>query len=267
MLIMSSELEKLLEAGREHGAVSGGPITKILIETAYKGYAPGSTDFWQYCKVFHTPEDGARVAEELNARIRKDGGTFDASFGFKITLNKDVLTRDTPYANHLYEFISDYKKADFALVLDAINDNNLPVNKEFWGRFQWRTSPWSEAKGDAGKTDTDQNGEAAFPTIRLPVEKFDSEQEARAAAASSGVSTTGVSSSQWSETAMRAYPAGNLPEEEILKFFEDAKKGIPFTGNAENFPLPVPNNELTCMKYIADIYNIEASDIEKMIPF
>lgn len=262
----SDFLKKMLEEGEKH---SSKPVYKTIgrinISFAYNCFVKdrGRTDF---LKLFKDNSDAKRVAAEVTARAIEAGGKMEAVLGFYYRIPKEYLLGfEAEYDKT--RFVSRFgEEEDFMAIYDAINELDLPLNEDFWCACKSIESLSAVAKGEDGKY-TNQKGKDVYPTFLVPVEKFINEQAAREVVGGSGLVSTSNVNSKWSETAIKAYPEGNLPEEEILKWFEAAKEGIPFNNNAENFSLPVPSNELTCKKYIAEIYSIETVDIDQMIPF
>ncbi len=272
-IIMSNSdfLNRMRKAGEKYSGSGGaGIVGRILIEFGLHRYVTGH-EFWSFWKPVIEENEMDIIAGELKARMQEAGNTDEPSFGVKITIKKDILSRTEPYKADLQEFIPAWQKDSFDLIYDAIEKSDLPVNEIFYGRIQYKANPFFVKKGEDGKTETDQHGVPRYPSIRLPVEKFSNEQTAKDAAggSSSSVSTT----SQWSEKAFKAYNLkGDMSSLEsstaqILKCLKDAGEGIAFNNDAETYELPVPPTPPNLKKYIADIYNIESSDIDLMIPF
>lgn len=185
--------EQAEEAGYSGGG--GGTVAKILIELGLHRYVKDH-DFWSFFKPLGDGDNEMnRVGEELSARLQKAGCNDNPVFGIKITIKKDVIGRDA-FKKDLEEFIPSWQEDAFGLIFDAVETLDLPFNEIFYGRFQYKSNPFHVKKGEAGKTEVDQNGKARFPSIRLPIEKFVNETEARAAV--SGSSSTNVAS-QWSD--------------------------------------------------------------------
>ena len=73
---------------------------------------------------------------------------------------------------------------------------------------------------------------------------------------------------KWSAKAIENYGpdmSGFLSNtDDIAEWLCKAKQGIPFNNDAVNFPLPVLSTFFDLKKYIADIYDIETSDIDQI---
>jgi len=197
VVFMSSKdfLKRMKEQAEEAGysGGGGGTVAKILIELGLHRYVTGH-DFWAFFKPLGDGDNEMiRVGEELSARLQAAGCSDKPQLGLKITIFKDALGRD-PFKTDLQEFIPDWQDG-FELVTDAIETLDLPFGKVFYGRFQYKSNPHFVKKGDAGKTEIDQNGKSRFPSIRLPIEKFTSEAEAQAAVGNSSANFA----SQWSD--------------------------------------------------------------------
>jgi hypothetical protein len=264
---MSSKdfLDRIRKAGEKYSGSGGaGIIGRVIIETGLHRYVAGH-EFWSFWKPVLDDKEMDVIGSELSARLQQAGCSDEPVFGIKITVKADVLGRDEPYKSDLQEFVPAWQGDAFELVCDAIEKGDLPIGEIFYGLVQYKANPFHVKKGEAGKTETDQNGKARFPSIRIPVEKFANEAAARAAASASGEQAT--TNSKWSETAQATYE-GNMASledtaDELLKYLELLKKGTPFPG----YDLPQPLTPVSAKKQIAEIYGIETTDIDLLIPF
>ncbi len=260
-------LKKMKEAGKENDSSSEGFVGKMTISFGFSGYVVGSK-FGDYIRTYSDPNNATAVADKLNAELKRLSA-FPAKFGLLTVINKDLVGKS--YDNDLIDFITEYKQEDYNLLIAAVTKLNLPIDQEFWCRFQYQESPWSKAKGEEGKkvrTNKEGEEEKVYPLIRVPVEVFANEEAARAV----------VGDSRWSDTAKANYfdtnDINNLSGE-ILEWLEMAKEGTAYNNDAENFPLPVPpmppvpkniKQHIDNVKqYIATIYQIESSDIDQLI--
>lgn len=268
----SSEfLKNLVEAGKALSGGGGGIVSRVKVEFGFHQYVSGH-DYWSFFKPVESQEAMADVKAELVGRLQKAGCGDTPNFGVKVTIDKNVLSRDKPYKTDLQKFIPTWQEDAFQLIYDAIESADLPIGKWFYGRVEYKANPYNVKQGEAGKTDEDQNGKPCFPTIRVPTEKFADETAAKAAVTNKG-SGSSVSSdnSQWSQTAIESYGPDmsglEKQTDEILKWLDEAKKGNAFNNDADNFPLPTPPTPPNLKKYIAEIYAIESSDVDLLIPF
>lgn len=243
----------------------GGTVAKILLETGLHRYV-ANHEFWSFWKPISDDAEMVVIGEELKARLQEAGSTDNPIFGIKITIKKDALGRD-PFKADLQEFIPEWQTDGFELICDAIEKLDLPIGEMFYGRFQYKANPFAVKKGEAGKTETDQNGKARYPSIRVPIEKFANEAAAKEAA---GSSSSGASvDSKWSDVARKNYPDLSVLaglEGEILDWYKKAKEGTPYYNDAATYG-EVPKAPPLIKKYIADIYTISPADIDQMIPF
>jgi hypothetical protein len=262
-------LNKMKKAGEKFSGGGGqGIIGRAKIEFGLHRYVTGH-DFWAFFKPTVSESEIDSVGKELQGRLREAGCNDEPAFGIKITIDKNILSRDEPYKADLQEFIPAWQKDGFDLVCDFIDKGSLPMNEFFYGRIQYKANPFSVKQGEAGKTETDQNGVARYPSIRIPVEKFANEAAARAAIGGTS-NNQAASDSQWSDTARANYPDISSIDglaNEILAWLEKAKNGIAFNNDTESYPLPNPATPPRLKRYIADIYDVEASDIDLLVPF
>jgi hypothetical protein len=270
---MSSKdfLDRMRKKADDSGYSGGGGagiVGRMMIEVGLHRYVAGH-DFWSFWKPIPDIEEMDVIGQELSARLQEAGSTDVPVFGLKITIKANVMGRDEPYKADLQEFIPEWQADSFELIADSIEKNNLPIGEIFYGRAQYKANPFFVKKGEEGKTETDQNGKARYPSIRLPVEKFANEAAAKAAAGGSGSSAN--TNSQWSEKARATYPDLSVLEgfaNEINEWLKKATQGIAYVNNAESYPLPeVPITPPKAKKYIADIYDCEPADIDMLIPF
>lgn len=270
MPIASREfLNKMREEGKKHSGGGGaGIVGRVLIEFGLHRYVSGH-DFWSFWKPTPDPDDVEDVKQELSGRLQQAGCGDSPNFGLKITIRKDVLGKDEPYKDDLKEFVPDWQEDSFGLVCDAMEQGNLLVHEEFFGRVEYKANPYFVKQGEAGKKDKDQNGNPRYPSVRVPVERFADEAAARAAVGG-GSSSNG--NTQWSAKAMEAFANDEAAIEgsatEAYTWYKKAlEEKVPYNNDAANFPLPSPPTPPNIKKYIATIYSLEAADLDQVIPF
>lgn len=280
---MREFLDQMREEGRKlsGGSTSLGMVGKVLVQLGFHQYIKGQNqDFWYYWAAVTTFDEMEAKAAEVNGKLRQDGASDNARFGVRVTVFKDVLSSDQPYKKDISEFTAEWQTESFNLVSESIIENDLPLGEVFWGQVKPKANPFHVAKGEAGKTDKDQNGNPRYPAIRVPVKKFANEAEARAFVEANGAKSSD-NLPPFSDTAKANYPdLQSLVScaEEIHLHLSKAQKGEAFMGDTENYPLPkhpVKPDELPpplplLKKYIAGIYSIEASDIDLLhveVPF
>lgn len=257
---MSSKdfLGKMREQAKEGGYVGGGDtVAKILIEAGLHRYVVNH-DFWSFWKPLGDGDNEMkRVGEELKARLQEVGCNNSPVFGIKITVFKEVFGRD-PFKADLQEFIPEWQADTIDMISDALDTLGISIGKSFFGRFQYKSNPFHVKKGDTGKTETDKDGKACFPSIRLPVEKFANEAAARAAVGGSSAN----SDSKWSDTARATFQDNMKSLEDSIQEIANWYRGV-FKGEAmQGYPLPSPLTPVTVKKQIANAYGIETSDID-----
>lgn len=269
MPIASKEfLARIREIGKEFsGGGGGGVVSRMIIETGYHRYVDGH-DFWSFWKPCNpeNKEDCERIAAELNNRLREAGSSDSVSFGFKVTIKKDVLGRDA-WAGNKQEFAPEWQD-HYNLIEAALEEaGNIPVNEEFWGRAEFKADPYALSKGEDGKK-KGKDGVKRFPSVSVPVQVYANETEARAAAGGGSSSSGPANNSHWSDKALASYADTSGPSEmvvkEILDHLENAKKSIPIH---DSMPLPTPATPPKIKQYIADAYDVEVADLDQMIPF
>lgn len=273
-----SNMREFLDQMREEGqkATGGGGnlgiVGKVLVQFGVHHFVAGH-DFWEFWLKTKTHDEIPIRTAELAEKLKEVGITDSPNFGLRVTVFKDVLSRESPYKDNLVEFTEVWRKETYKVIEDSVFENGLPVGEVFWGQVQYRANPFHVAKGEAGKTDKDQQGNPRFPSIRVPVRKFANEAEARAFVQASGAKGSGNSLPPFSETAKANYPdLQSLVScaEEIHLHLSKAQKGEAFMDDAENYPLPTPPTPPNLKKYIANIYSIEATDIDLLrvdVPF
>ncbi|MHC4752871.1 MAG: hypothetical protein ACYTFW_23750 [Planctomycetota bacterium] len=266
---MSSKdfLDRMRKAGEKYsGGGGGGVIGRIKVEFGLHRYVAGH-DFWSFWKPAADEAELVSVNEELVGRLQKAGCSDNPAFGVKVTIDKNVLGRDEPYKANLQEFIPAWQEDSFEMIMNYLEEANLPTSEWFWGRVQYKANPHFVKQGEAGKKETDQNGNPRFPSVRVPVEKFADEAAARASVTASDSSNVTSDDSKWSDLARKTFD-GNMSaleksEEEILAWVKNISEGKAMTG----YELPSPLTPVTAKKQVAEIYGIETSDIDLMMPF
>lgn len=271
---MSSKdfLDRMRKAGEKYsGGTGAGIIGRVLIETGLHRYVTGH-EFWSFWKPVLDEKEIDTIGSELSKRLQEAGCTDEPTFGIKITIKADVLSKTEPYKADLQEFIPAWQEDAFNLICDAIEKANLPVGEIFFGQVQYKANPFHVKKGNAGKTEIDQNGKARFPSIRLPVEKFANEAEARAAAGgSSGASASASTSSQWSDTLRSNYPDLATFDLNIANIQVGWDKIVENELPWKDAPaLPQPSTTPNLKRYLAGLFDCASEDIDiviNMTPF
>lgn len=262
-------LDSMLKAGEKWtGGGGSGVIGRIKIEIGLHRYVAGH-DFWSFWKAAADAADLDRVGEELTGRLRQAGCSDAPMLGIKVTIAKDVLSRDEPYKADLQEFIPNWQKDAFELLANHIHEASLPFGEWFYGKVEYKANPFFVKQGEAGKKETDQNGNPRFPSIRVPVEKFANEAAARAAVGGGNASGgSAVTNSEWSDTARKNYPDIKILTAlggEIATWYTKIMGGEPFAGDAENFPLPSPLTPPNVKKQLAAAYDVETADLDLLM--
>jgi hypothetical protein len=263
---MREFLDKMAEEGEKvSGGGSLGIVGKVLVQFGVHRFVEGH-EFWEYWLETKGPGEISDRATELAEKLRKIGVTDKPNFGIRVTVFRDVLSAASPYKKDLIEFTPKWQSDAYKLIEDSVFENKLPVGEEFLGQVQYKPNPYHVAKGEAGKTDKDQEGNPRWPSVRVPVRRFADEAEARAFVEANGT----AKASQlppFSETAKKNYP--DLQSQSLMGLAEEihghlakAQQGIPFMNDAENHKLPEPATPPNLKAYIAGIYDIEPGDID-----
>jgi hypothetical protein len=261
---MSSDfLKQMREAGEEYSSGdSQGVIGQIKVEFGLHRYVNGH-DFWTFWKPVGSKADIERVEAELKGRLQEAGSTESPNFGIRVTIKKEVLSRDTPYERDLSEFTAAWQKDGYSLIMDNLEQGQLPAGEWFYGRVRYIANPFFVKQGEKGKKDTDQDGNPRFPSVRVPVEKFADESAARAAVPAS--ESTG-NTHQWSERLRNGHMWTETflddNGDEIRQMFEQVKNTgkKPYDG-APDFSGPATDKRIK--EYMAgdDLYHCEVADI------
>lgn len=243
-----------------------GIVGRVKVEFGFHCYIEGN-DFWKFYRGFSKPEDTQAAFLSAKEAVGNAGG--DAKKvrpGICVTIYADVLSRDMPYAADLREFTPRWQESSHNMILDAIRNSDLPVGEVFYGQVQYKANPYRVAQGEAGKVAKDRDDNPAYPVVRVPVQKFANEQEAKDfVGANSIADNDDTILPNFSELARSNYPDSDSLKssaEEISVWLAKAHQGIALNNDAENFPLPIPPTPGNLKKYIAAIYQIEASDID-----
>jgi hypothetical protein len=267
VFVMTSIKEFLAEMTAEGEKATGGGagiVGRVLIQLGLHRFVKDH-DFWQFWLVTPEKSEVVRKTAELQERLNQAGSTEKPNFGLRVTIFSDVLGH-APYKKNLDEFIPSWQKEAYGLLAQHVIDANLPIGKEFWGHVQMKANPFAVAKGEAGKTDKDQNDVPRFPTIRVPVKMFTDRAEAQTFVNANGQ----VTSRPFSPTAKANYPDLSILEtqgDDIAVWLNRAQQGTPYNNDATNFPLPTPLTPPNVKKYIANIFLVEPEDVDFFLPF
>lgn len=252
-------MELMLKAGEEASADSEFiTVARMILRFGYSGFLSGHKPS-EFFKSYAKPEDNEDVADEVSVVLAAAGSKRAASFGieFEVPQGTNTSTLVTWDIKKII-MIDNRDNSEYQILIAALNEGQFPIGEWFWGSY--KSVETGEYKNDAGET------KKRF--LPVPVEKFANEMDAKATVI--GGKEAASTDTKWSDTARANYPDTNDIEklsEEILKWLDKAKEGIAFNDDAENFPLPTPSTPPSLKKYIADLYTIDASDIDLLIPF
>jgi hypothetical protein len=127
-------LKEMLEAGKKWTGGGGAGITsRVKIEIGLHRYVAGH-DFWSFWKAAANAADLDRAGKELTGRLQQAGCSDVPMIGIKVTIDKNVLSRDEPYKADLQEFIPTWQEDAFELLVNHIYEGNLPFSEWFYGK-------------------------------------------------------------------------------------------------------------------------------------
>jgi hypothetical protein len=248
-------LNKMREAGEKY---SEDPVfltvAKMRIQLGYSGFVTGERPA-NFFKPYGDPKDAKRVSDEVSERLSEVGSKRAAVFAVLFDIPEETNTgAKVDWDIKQVAFVSNDDESEYQIFFSALAEGDFPINEWFWGSYK------NLVVGEYEK-----DGETKKRYLSVPVEKFANEAAARAAASASGEQAT--TNSKWSETAQATYE-GNMASledtaDELLKYLELLKKGTPFPG----YDLPQPLTPVSAKKQIAEIYGIETTDIDLLIPF
>jgi hypothetical protein len=153
------------------------------------------------------------------------------------------------------------------LFMNALDEfSGLEIGKEQWMKLQQQIDNHREVLATLGRAKPrdvdDKNKRHNFYLIRGV---YPSESAAKEDAASLNEQSSPVAALPFSDKAKANYPdltQLQASADEIHQWLEKASKDIAFGEDAKTYPLPKPNTLPARKKYIADIYSVEASDID-----
>lgn len=167
---------------------TSGYVGQIVVSYGYKVFASGHSDATSFFEAGENKADALNKAKEFAEQV----GAGKPTNGFLVKVIKDsVLNRDvSSWKNDFTKF--------YAMFTDAIKKQIKPKmieigalpNEDFWGQVQFVPDEYFVTRGDAGKTDTDQDGNPRFPSVLLPVVKFANREAAVAAVGENETYTT-----------------------------------------------------------------------------
>jgi hypothetical protein len=254
---MSAEGQKVSSGGQ-------GVVGRVLLEFGVHSYVEGH-GYWDFWTVTKGGSDIPVAFAEVSQRVKEAGGKNRVNFGLKVTLFNDVLGKEH-YKGDLVEFVPKWQEEAYNMVCEAASENGLVFNEVFYGQVQFKANPYHVGQGEAGKTKTDQSGNPAYPTIKVPVKKFASKDEAQSFV-DGNMPVNGPALPPFSDKAKKTY-GNNLQalatDTGVPEWYTKALGGeaVP-----ESEPLPKPLNAETAKGYIARIWGIETTDVDLVIEY
>jgi len=223
----------------------GGVIGKARIDLGYFVFVSGFAGD-ERGKCIFLPDDETKEARTVARQaaqqfaIANGGESRSARWCAITTLYKDHCTRGSELVSWqndrletvpLWTLHQDGPSAA-QLLMDQINELGVSGGVDFFGQFTWRTDPYAESLGDAGKTETDDDGQLYYPGLYVPVRLFADVNEARNFITGSSTETsTETTGNAWDDATWEAV----LPEMRELKESGTSLKDI-----ADGYEVPLP---------------------------
>ena len=224
---------------------SGGIIGKGKIEVGYFAYVTGyAGDRRREC-IFLPADDTEDARTEARQKAQQfavdnDKERKDARWCIIVTLYKDDCTRNGKSVewNHdqlkptaLWTLNQDSPSAA-KLLMDQVESLNIPGGEDFYAQFAWKNDPYAVSLGEAGKTETGDDGQLYYPGLYVPVRLFADVNEARNFITGSSIETsTETTSDAWNDATWNAV----LPEMQELRDSGTSLKDI-----AAGYEVPLP---------------------------
>src|SRR3990167_1643659 len=216
------EFEK--EVAAESG---GGIVAECIVEIGYKVYVGAAQGVTDQGKTWFARRNLPAEKE----RAYKAAMTFAKTFGLSKASNDIQITalRDGALSRGAPVTWKDDRRFNTAVFTDAAKSVVTPSIKACgigalpwrgWARIGFVDDPYATAKGEAGMTDVDQQGNKRFPTVAYLVKVYGSKAEAYADA-NAGGNGGGASAASATAPDGRAYPArpvewASTPDAEIV---------------------------------------------------
>lgn len=253
---MKEFLKQMREAGEEHSASQDFlTVAKMRIQFGYSGFVSGERGE-SFFKPYGNPKDAGRVALEVTERLKGSGSKQDSVFAILLDVPEETNSGEkVKWSIKQVTFTNNDEDSEYQTLFNALDESDCPINEWFWGSYKNIVTGTYEKDGVMKKR-----------YLSLPAEHFKNEADAMASVGGK----VGSTSSHWSDFALGIYDSANDIEklsDQVLDWYEKAKKGIAYNDDAENFPLPVPLTPPAAKGYIAEIYQIEPGDIDLMVPF
>lgn len=179
-----AELDRI--AAAEGGG--GGIVALCDIAVGYKVYAPGVPQADAFFPAIPGNETSLKTAKASADALALVHQVKVSRFGMQITAHRDgalsqgkPVTWTTPARYFNADVWTEAYKGVMGPSVKAAGIAVLPWTG--WARIGFKPDPFKAAQGDAGKTDTDQNGNPRFPQVAYVVEVFPDEATAKASGA------------------------------------------------------------------------------------
>jgi hypothetical protein len=204
--------------------------------------------------------DGTDVPTHPQGKFERDWEQFVPMFQSSGNLEKfkaDVLEKFNELsANRQIKLPAD-------LFIEKLDGKGIEPGKPVWAELSQQIDYYAEASGRR-RTYTDKDGEEKETPRRIYVieKAYGSREDALA-----DLGQAAAPDEQFSERAKEKYSDLSTLKSlanEINGWLNKAANNIAFNEDPENFPLPQPNTPPNRMKYIADLYDVEPSDIMKL---
>lgn len=169
-------------AAKEESGGGGGIIGQATIETGFKVYVAGVTQEESWF-----PADARNKAARAKAKADskkfgdEHGAARDAQWGIQIRVAKDGAFsggQAATWKNDRFFNTDAWTSACKEVVIPALKQHELALPFTGWVRIGFKADPYKEAQGEAGKTDSDQDGNPRFPLVAYVSDVFPSREAA-----------------------------------------------------------------------------------------
>lgn len=177
-------LEYEKEVREESGG--GGIIALTEITTGYKAFPPGVSQGDSYFPSKTGDEQSRTTARaKCAALIAQHGLSARPQKGIMIRLDKDnAFTRNGPatWETDLFKWAASYTDGHNDVVLPSLKELKLRLPWKGWARVTQKPDPYYVKMGEAGMTETGQDGSPRYPSVWYVAEVYADKAEAMEAA-------------------------------------------------------------------------------------
>lgn len=175
-MTMANYWDEYEGAAKEESGGAGGIVGLATIETGFKVYVAGVTQEESFFAADARNKTARAAAKSASKKFGDEhGAARDAQWGIQIRVAKNSAFsggKAATWKDDRFFNTDAWTSACKEVVIPALKQHELALPFTGWVRIGFKPDPYKEAQGEAGKTDSDMDGNPRFPLVAYVTDVF-----------------------------------------------------------------------------------------------